>query len=504
MHLCIIKGGDVDSKINIKSPSVVFHFDRLFLEALANILIWRCPVFHCLSFSVDLSEETDRMKRIFSYYNVARIHLYPVWCRRNTWCGVRITIDKKEYDFHLENLRISLQRYRKERIKETREQILRIIRIYSIRGGILPAKLAKVIGINKKNLLPYLKRLEDEKAIERKNEQAPYFLTDKFYKDTMLIARLFGEASSKLLRDRRNLILNDDVETVYQSLDLPYLRNDKNMDSELRSYNFTKYKEFLVPKFSDNTQVEKKLFEFSNRISAFTIRALIEAMNEENYSNKVNDLVEQATMSQEYVSNALSTFVPHLLPAFKDLIENNTPGLTNEFCQDVAVNYYGWRCLECSSVTENVNKEAVERFIRNHQYQTRHSKGKWLEYEDNSSSDRNKSKQVKAKVKDSISVIERSKKNPDKFFFNDRISRKLIRHFNNIYGLSGYEFDKIIQNMPHSKESYEKFTREVHEKFEARRNCKHEFKESTMTLYGYGKQCRRCNLIEMVRENKEK
>ena len=367
----------------------------------------------------------------------------------------------------------------------------------------LPAKLAKIIGLNKKNLLPYIKRLEEEKVIGRKNEQAPYFLTDKFYKDTVLIARLFGESSSKLLRDRRNLILNDDVKTVYQSLDLPYLRNDKNKDSELRSYTFTKYKEFLVPKFSNETQVEKKLFEFSNRISAFTIRALIEAMNEENYSNKVTDLVEQSTMSQEYVNNAMSTFIPHLLPAFKDLIEN-IPSLAKEFYQDVVVTYYGWSCLECSSVTENTNKEAIERFIKNHQYQTNHSRGKWHEYNDDSNGDRNKSKRTGTKVKDSISAIERRKKNPNRFLFSDMVNRKLVQHFNNIYGLSGYEFDKIIQNMPHSKESYERFTREVHEKFEARRNCKHEFKKPTKTLYGYGKQCRKCNFIEMVRADKVK
>jgi hypothetical protein len=62
----------------------------------------------------------------------------------------------------------------------------------------------------------------------------------------------------------------------------------------------------------------------------------------------------------------------------------------------------------------------------------------------------------------------------------------------------------LIHDMPHTKESYERFTREVHEKFETRRNCKHEFKEPTMTLYGYGKQCRKCNLIEVVRMNKRK
>ena len=352
--------------------------------------------------------------------------------------------------------------------------------------------------------MPYLERLEKEKAIERKNEQAPYFLTDKFYKDTMLIARLFGESSSRLLRDRRDLILTNEIKTVYQRLQHPYFRNGKNKDTELRRYNFTKYKEFLLPKFNDKTLTEKNLFEFSNRIGAFIIRALIEAINEESYGNKVTDLIEQHAISQEYINNAMSTFIPHLLPAFKELIEKNTPSLTNEFYQDVVVTYYGWRCLECSSVTENTDKEAIEQFIRNHQYQTNHSKGKWHEYDDYSNSDKMSSKPVQGRVKDSISIIERRKRNPDRYLFDNRIIRKLCQHFNNVYGLSGYEFDKIIQDMPDTKQSYERFTREVHEKFEARKNCKHEFKEPTMTLYGYGKQCRKCNLIEMVRMNKRK
>jgi hypothetical protein len=291
------------------------------------------------------------------------------------------------------------------------------------------------MGLNKKNLLPYLESLEKENAIER----APYFLTDKFYKDTMLIARLFGESSRRLLRDRRDLILTNEVKTGFQRFDDPYSRSGKDKDTELRHYKFTKYKDFFLPKFNDRTLTEKNLFEFSNRIGAFIIRALIEAMNEENYSNKITDLVGEHAMSQEYVNNAMSRFIPHLIPAFKDLIENNTPSLTHEFYEDKEVTFYGWRCLECSSVTENADKMAVEQFIKNHQYRTNHSKGKWYKYDDDDS--RKNSKLAKAKVKDSIWFVMRRKKIPGKFLFNDRISRKLVQYFNNIYGLSGYEFD---------------------------------------------------------------
>ena len=58
-------------------------------------------------------------------------------------------------------------------------------------------------------------------------------------------------------------------------------------------------------------------------------------MNEASHSDKLSDLVEQHAMIQEYVNNAMSTFIPHLIPAFKDLIENKTPSLAKEFYEDV-------------------------------------------------------------------------------------------------------------------------------------------------------------------------
>ena len=150
-------------------------------------------------------------------------------------------------------------------------------------------------------------------------------------------------------------------------------------------------------------------------------------MNEENYSNKVTDLVEQSTMSEEYFNNAMSTFIPHLLLAFKNLIEY-TPGLAMEFYQDVVVTYYGWSCLECSSVTENTDKEEVGQFIRNHRNQTHHTKGKWHEYDDSDISNKKGPKSIRGrmkkpvqrKVKDSISISERRKRNPDRFLFDNK------------------------------------------------------------------------------------
>jgi hypothetical protein len=174
--------------------------------------------------------------------------------------------------------------------------------------------------------------------------------------------------------------------------------------------------------------------------------------------------------------------------------------LTNEFYQDEEVTYYGWKCLECESVTENINRDSIEQFIRDHQRKTIHTKGKWHEYEDYDHSTKNSSKPVHIKVKDSISILESRKKNRDGFLFDGQIIRRLEHVFSNIYPLLGYEFKKIIDNMPDNKESYERFTRDLHNKLELRKNCEHDYKEPSRTLFGYGRQCSKCNHIQKVKE----
>ena len=119
-------------------------------------------------------------------------------------------IESQEKDLHFRNIKDSLEKYRSKRSEEIKEQILRNIRIYGVRGcGVLPGKIADMIGFNKKNILPYLNMLEEEKKIKRENEQAPYFPTDEYYKDPLLDARLFGESSSCLSKEWILILSNE-------------------------------------------------------------------------------------------------------------------------------------------------------------------------------------------------------------------------------------------------------------------------------------------------------
>jgi hypothetical protein len=60
-------------------------------------------------------------------------------------------IELQARKLHFANVKESLQRYREERVEEIKEQILRIVRIYGVKGcGVLPGKLADMIGFNKK------------------------------------------------------------------------------------------------------------------------------------------------------------------------------------------------------------------------------------------------------------------------------------------------------------------------------------------------------------------
>ena len=176
-----------------------------------------------------------------------------------------------------------------------------------------------------------------------------------------------------------------------------------------------------MPLFTEKTQTEKNLFEFSNRVGAFVTRTLIEAMSQQNYGDKITDVKEQQIMSQEYVNKAMSRFIPSLIPGFRNLIKRTVITL-----------------------------------------------------------------------------------DPDKCLFDDKIIRRLEHAFSNVYPLLGYEFKKIVEKMPDNKESYEQFTKEVHHRLELRKNCKHDYKEPTRTLYGYGKQCSKCNDIVKVKESQVK
>ena len=314
-------------------------------------------------------------------------------------------------------------RYLDDYNREKKHEILMAIRISGIMGGISHKKLARAVRLDPKNLRHHIKILTKKGlVIKGKGLHGKYFPAEELYKDPILTANLLGRSLNRLLRSKKDIILTKKKELVFHKNDHPYFRKEKKgqkikVDTEVREYDFTEYKNLYLPLFTGKTETEKNLFEFSNRIGGFVTRTLIEAMNKENYNDKITDLTEQQVMTQEYISKTMSTFVPSLIPAFIDLINNNVATL-----------------------------------------------------------------------------------DPDKCLFDDKIIRRLEHAFSNVYPLLGYEFKEIVDNMSYTKESYERFTRELHNKMELRKKCEHEYKKPTMTSFGYGRQCSRCNYIQKVKE----
>ena len=77
-----------------------------------------------------------------------------------------------------------------------------------------------------------------------------------------------------------------------------------------------------------------------------------------------------------------------------------------------------------------------------------------------------------------------------RFVLDKSTISKLLTAFSGLYPRLGYEFDKMIMNLPETLENYKIFMGKMREKRKQQQSCKHVYnKEPEMTLYGYyGKQ----------------
>jgi len=345
------------------------------------------------------------------------------------------------------------QEYQSQYKNEVKEGIFYLIRIWGIRGGISRQRLAEIVGLNEKNLLKYLKELTSEGKIKKANKLAHYFPTDEFYKDPLLNAYIFGENISRrfLRRPVSNFILNNKSRT------------------------------------EKSVELEKLLSGISNIIGAFIVRLLIEAINEENYSEtmEILDRKDHHVLIQKYVEKGMSPVIPRLVPAFHNLIIN-IPEFINKFYKSKISHVYIWSCLQCNSYTETYDKNNIEKLEKNHYEETGHTKSR--------------------KTEGSIPIEskERKEKGINMFLLKREIVEQLIVAFNNIYPILGIEFGKVLKNMPNEREAFKRMTESLYQKIEQQKSCKHEFKPPFKGLYGYyEKVCSICGKRERVKPNKK-
>jgi predicted transcriptional regulator len=174
-----------------------------------------------------------------------------------------------------------------EYVRRREEKIMKAI-IGNSDHGISHLQLAGIIGIDRKNLTSYTKRLMSKELIKRgKGKQGKYYPATKAYRGTTITADVFSKAAAGLI------LANEDF-----SVDSPFFR--------------------LI---ESGKALQYALFDFSNKLGAIITYLLIQAMNP---SNKImgdtkND-EEKDLNVQRWLDDAMSPLLPALLPLFKGAI----------------------------------------------------------------------------------------------------------------------------------------------------------------------------------------
>ena len=399
------------------------------------------------------------------------------------------TLEKKFAKRITDNIKNIRQKYIEQKKEEIEEQILAIVYVYGVRGGVFPNQIAEFLGIDRSNIIPYTESLVRKGKIKRKDQQSPYMPTDESYKNPLLEAYLFGESFLPFLkRTKKNLVLNNEVRGIFKELEHPKevtTTDGKKIDiyAQLERLDFTTYKKYYDTKFTRDDYLEKSLFEFSNRIGAYIVRSMIEATRKTNYNTKLimHSTDAQNAMAQAYMDRAISSLMPYLIPAFKTLIRR-IPELHDEFYENADHNEYSRECTQCDTSSKNSDIDKLNEFVAIHEKKTGHEYNEHYIFDD---------RQV------SLKRDERGN-----FLFTDKITLQLLNSFSNVYPLLGYEFKRIIENMPNNKESYKKFTELLYKKWERQRKCDHSFGNPVESLHGFVSVCSKCGYAKGVKNTK--
>jgi DNA-binding MarR family transcriptional regulator len=82
--------------------------------------------------------------------------------------------------------------FQTDRVRKSEGKILQII-LMNGKNRVPHIQLAKIVGLDRKNLTPYIKRLNGKKLIRRESgRQGKYFPTEEAYRDTRLSGNVFG------------------------------------------------------------------------------------------------------------------------------------------------------------------------------------------------------------------------------------------------------------------------------------------------------------------------
>jgi predicted transcriptional regulator len=220
--------------------------------------------------------------------------------------------DDNNKDWNWIEYRKNKDNYVKKYNEEKENAILEIIRIYTIKeGGISQSRLEKQIDLDRKNLKPSIEILIKKGLVKKEKERGlhgKYFSTEKAYKDPLLFAYFFADIFRHDLLKQENLITTTN-------------RIEEHAQPFLLCRDFTTYRHYFEPKFTEKHKLERTLFEFSNRIGAFITYGLIQAMNPDNYNEyNLGSAQEQDTLVREWIHRAVLRALPFIIWQFRDSI----------------------------------------------------------------------------------------------------------------------------------------------------------------------------------------
>ncbi len=157
--------------------------------------------------------------------------------------------------------------------------------------GLRNIEVARMVGMDRKNIGPYLKKLlQSGYVIRRSGFQGRYLITDKIYKNPILSSYLMGKSFVSNLLEKPNLILDglkaNPNPTDFATL-FPYLVKEEGLP--------------------------RVMFEFATKIGAYIIYTLIQAMNPSNHYLQGEKYMRKDHIIQEVVRYSIRPVVPELL-----------------------------------------------------------------------------------------------------------------------------------------------------------------------------------------------
>jgi predicted transcriptional regulator len=179
-------------------------------------------------------------------------------------------------------------------------QILNVILIYS-ENGIPHQKLAEIVKIDRKTLRKYTKWLTEKELIRREGKHGNYFPTSKSKGGTYASADTLCRQFVKMAFDWNDYWQGQATSSIPQVL--------KEVTSQ-----YIKPRQKTV---TDDMNLERILFDFSNTIGGFITYILIQSMNSSIKIEKhVHDLEEESLVKQKWIGDVMSVLSEYLLNIF--------------------------------------------------------------------------------------------------------------------------------------------------------------------------------------------